>query len=159
MKITARGLIFPVLPDKTNTRISPLSRVITSNKVSNQIRNQNNNGPKDKPCSPVVHQIFNFRIITIDMSRKLLDLFANYLSNRRQRVVLNGKSSNWAPILSGTPQGSVFGPLLFLSFINDLEAGIISQIKFFADDTSLYSVVKDPEISEEEKGKLIMISK
>ena len=58
--------------------------------------------------------------------------------------------SDWAPILSGVPQGSVLGPLLFLIFINDLEAGIISQIKFFADDTSLYSVVKDPIVSARE---------
>ena len=81
---------------------------------------------------------------------KLLALLTNYLSNRRQRVVLNGKSSDWAPILSGVPQGSVLGPLLFLVFINDLEAGIISQIKFFADDTSLYSVVRNPEVSARE---------
>ena len=80
----------------------------------------------------------------------LLTLLTNYLSNRRQRVVLNGKCSDWAPILSGVPQGSVLGPLLFLIFINDLEVGILSQIKFFADDTSLYSVVKDPEKSARE---------
>ena len=58
--------------------------------------------------------------------------------------------SDWGPIHSGVPQGSVLGPLLFLIFINDLEAGIVSQIKFFADDTSLYSVVKNPEISARE---------
>ena len=81
---------------------------------------------------------------------KLFNLLQNYLSNRRQRVVLNGEMSDWAPILSGVPQGSVLGPLLFLIFINDLEAGIISQIKFFADDTSLYSVVKDPIVSARE---------
>ena len=60
---------------------------------------------------------------------------------------MNGQASEWAPILSGVPQGSVLGPLLFLVFINDLECGIKLQIKFFADDTSLYSVVKDPIIS------------
>ena len=81
---------------------------------------------------------------------KILALLTNYLSNRKQRVVLNGETSDWAPILSGVPQGSVLGPLLFLIFINDLEAGIISQIKFFADDTSLYSVVRNPEISARE---------
>ena len=81
---------------------------------------------------------------------KILDLLKNYLSNRRQRVVLNGEMSDWAPICSGVPQGSVLGPLLFLIFINDLEAGILSQIKFFADDTSLYSVVKNPEVSARE---------
>ena len=80
----------------------------------------------------------------------LLGLLKNYLSNRRQRVVLNGKMSDWAPIQSGVPQGSVLGPLLFLIFINDLEDGIISQIKFFADDTSLYSVVRDPAKSARE---------
>ena len=90
---------------------------------------------------------------------KLLKLLTNYLSNRKQRVVLNGEMSDWAPIYSGVPQGSVLGPLLFLIFINDLEAGIISQIKFFADDTSLYSVVKDPEVSAQELNHdLIVIS-
>ena len=80
----------------------------------------------------------------------LLRFFESYLSNRRQRVVLNGCCSDWAPILSGVPQGSVLGPLLFLIYINDLECGIKSQIKFFADDTSLYSVVYDPILSAEE---------
>ena len=81
---------------------------------------------------------------------KLLAFFENYLSDRRQRVVLNGQASEWAPLLSGVPQGSVLGPLLFLVFINDLECGIKSQIKFFADDTSLYSIVKDPVVSAAE---------
>ena len=81
---------------------------------------------------------------------KLLRFFKSYLSDRRQRVVLNGQASDWAPILSGVPQGSVLGPLLFLVYINDLECGIESQIKFFADDTSLYSVVKDPLVSAAE---------
>ena len=85
-----------------------------------------------------------FKLKQNGIDGKLLDLLNNYLSNRRQRVVLNGKMSDWAAIQSGVPQGSVLGPLLFLIFINDLKAGIISQIKFFADDTSLYSVVRDP---------------
>ena len=51
--------------------------------------------------------------------------------------------SEWGEIESGVPQGSVLGPLLFLIYINDLENGIKSQIKFFADDTSLFSIVHE----------------
>ena len=87
-------------------------------------------------------------VLLIDSTKGLCPKYDHW--NRRQRVVLNGKCSNWAPIHSGVPQGSVLGPLLFLIYINDLECGIKSQIKFFADDTSLYSVVKDPITSAAE---------
>ena len=74
----------------------------------------------------------------------LLKLFENYLHNRNQ---LNGSYSDYYPIESGVPQGSVLGPLLFLVYINDLESNIKSNIKFFADDTMLFSIVKDPVTS------------
>ena len=57
--------------------------------------------------------------------------------------------SKWGEIRAGVPQGSVLGPLLFLIYINDLEDGIKSKVKFFADDTSLFSIVKDPKVSAE----------
>ena len=62
-------------------------------------------------------------------------------------MVLNGSSSDYSGIESGVPQGSVLGPLLFLIYINDLEINIKSNIKFFADDTMIFSIVKDPKIS------------
>ena len=58
--------------------------------------------------------------------------------------------SNWDDIKAGVPQGSVLGPLLFLVYINDLKEGIKSSVKFFADDTSLFSIVRDPVVSAEE---------
>ena len=73
--------------------------------------------------------------------------FQNYLNNRKQRVVLHGSHSSYSIIKSGVPQGSVLGPLLFLVYINDLERNIKSNIKFFADDTMLFSIVKDPALS------------
>ena len=62
-------------------------------------------------------------------------------------MVLNGSYSSCSIVESGVPQGSVLGPLLFLIYINDLERNIRSNIKFFADDTMLFSMVNDPVIS------------
>ena len=59
-------------------------------------------------------------------------------------MVLNGSAAEYESIQSGVPQGSVLGPLLFLIYINDLEENIKSQIRFFADDTMLFSVVQNP---------------
>ena len=68
--------------------------------------------------------------------------FDNYLSNRYQRVVLNGKESNWIYLKAGVPQGSVLCPLLFLLYINDLTDNISSDMRLFADDSSLFTCVK-----------------
>ena len=73
----------------------------------------------------------------------LANFFRNYLSDRYQRVVLNGKESNWKNIESGVPQGSVLGPLLFLVFINDLPENLLSTMKLFADDSSIFTQVTD----------------
>ena len=70
--------------------------------------------------------------------------------NRKQRVVLNGFSSDYFCIDSGVPQGSVLDPLLFLIYINNLEKNIKSNVKFFDDDTMLFSAVNNPAISANE---------
>ena len=64
--------------------------------------------------------------------------------NRKQRVVLNASTSDLFSLESSVPQGLVLGPLLFLSYINDIEIGIKSKIVFFADDTMIYSVAINP---------------
>ena len=67
---------------------------------------------------------------------------SNFLSNRFQRVVLNGQLSKWVPVLSGVPQGSVLGPLLFVLYVNDIPDLIQANVRMFADDTKVYSVIK-----------------
>ena len=53
---------------------------------------------------------------------------------RQQRVVVNGVKSDWAPFLSGVPEGTAFGPLLFSLYINVISSDIESEIRLFADD-------------------------
>ena len=100
-----------------------------------------------KGFDKVWHNGFIFKLKQNGVSGNLLKFFQNYLNNRKQRVVLNDSFSNYSTIESGVPQGSVLGPLLFLIYINDLERNTKSNINFFADDTMLFSIVKDPVIS------------
>ena len=77
-------------------------------------------------------------------SNALTKWFASYLSNRRQRVVLNGQVSERTFVKAGVPQGSILGPLLFLIYINDIVNELRASVRLFADDTSLYIVVENP---------------
>ena len=69
---------------------------------------------------------------------RLYKWIENYLQNRTQRVVIEGKTSKPTMLNSGVPQGSILGPLLFLIYINDLPAKIETNIRVYADDSSLY---------------------
>jgi len=65
---------------------------------------------------------------------------SSFLSDRSQCVVVNGASSSSLPVISGVPQGTVLGPLLFLLYINDISDGVSSEIHLFADDCIVYSI-------------------
>ena len=71
------------------------------------------------------------------------------MSNRYQRVVLNGQASSWADVKAGVLQGSILGLLFLLIYINDLSENLNSTVKLFADETSIFYVVKDPNTSAE----------
>ena len=96
-----------------------------------------------KAFDKVWHDGLVFKLRQNGISGNLLNMLENYLSDRKQRVVLNGIESPWESILSGVPQGSVLGPLLFLVYINDLTQDISANMKLFADDSSLFLEVTD----------------
>ena len=76
---------------------------------------------------------------------KLLAWFESYLLNRKQRVTVDGPTSMERAVLSGVPQGSILGPILFLLYVNDLPAVVKqSQIASFADDTKLFKSIQSP---------------
>ena len=100
-----------------------------------------------KAFDRVWHQGLLFKLKSNGIDGPLFDLIKDYLLNRKQRVVLNGQTSDWADVKAGVPQGSILGPLLFLVYINDLPEGLKNNAKLFADDTSIFSVVNDINVS------------
>ena len=96
-----------------------------------------------KSFDKVWHEGLLYKLKSMGISGELYNLLENHLSDRFQRVILNCQFSSWKPILAGVPQGSILGPLLFLIYINDLPNGLKSNAKLFADDTSLFTLVKD----------------
>ena len=85
---------------------------------------------------------------------------SDFLKDRTQRVTLNGQVSLSAGVNAGVPQGSILGPLLLLIYINDLADDLSSNAKLFADDKSLFSVIRDVEtFANELNNDLYQINK
>ena len=59
--------------------------------------------------------------------------------------MLRGNCSDWSPVISGVPQGTVLGPILFIIYINDISANIASTVKIYADDTKIYRKIMEPD--------------
>ena len=96
-----------------------------------------------KAFDNVWHQGLLYKLQQNGISGNLLETSTDFLKDRKQRVVLNGQNSSWANVEAGVPQGSILGPLLLLIYINDLPDNLSTNVKLFADDTSLFSVVHD----------------
>ena len=110
-------------------------------------------------CQQVCHGGLHFNLRSMGISGELYNL-GNYLSERFQRVILNGQTSLWTPIIAGVPQSSIPGLLLFLVYISDLLNELKSRVKLLADGTSLFTVVKDKnESANILNSDLLLISK
>ena len=96
----------------------------------------------------LIHPLMNSlkaNCLAMELVRKTLKWIDSFLYFRKQRVVVNGVKSDWAPVLLGVPQGTVLGPLLFSLYINDISSDIESEIRLFADDCVCYREIKDEE--------------
>jgi len=89
----------------------------------------------------VPHKRLSHKLVSHGIKGEVLRWLTNCLDRREQRVCINGISSGWKRVISGVPQGSVIGPILFLIYINNMDLGVDNEILKFADDTKLYGIV------------------
>lgn len=94
-----------------------------------------------KAFDKVSHSLLMSKLFYFGFSNDILSWILDFLSDRSQRVVLNGFSSNAETVTSGVPQGSVLGPALFLLYINDIGLSLTSTIRLYADDALLHSPI------------------
>ena len=99
-----------------------------------------------KAFDSVPHKRLLLKLEKLGASGNVLKWISEFLTNRLQRVVLNGQSSEWTDVSSGVPQGSVLGPLIFIiMYVNDLPDQVNSFCKLFADDAKLYKDLQNLE--------------
>ena len=91
-----------------------------------------------KAFDSVPHQRLILKPESIGIRGKLLQWIRNFLLDRYQRVLIDGQSSDWEPVSSGVPQGSILGHLLFIVYLNDIGEQMNSSIKLFVDDCVIY---------------------
>ena len=90
-----------------------------------------------KAFDKVPHQRLILKLKSHGIGNSIITWIEQWLTDRKQRVFVDGEVSSWKSVLSGVPQGSVLTPVLFLVYINDLEKGVTGSILKFADDTKL----------------------
>ena len=136
---------------------STLTQLIETLEEWTKMLDQNNNLDVlycdfKKAFDSVPHHRLMLKVKSFGIAGKVEDWIQDFITGRRQRVCINGRSSSWVNVSSGVPQGSVLGPLLFVIFINDLPDVIDCLSKLYADDTKIYQAInnsKDAEMFQE----------
>ena len=103
-----------------------------------------------KAFDTVPHHRLLLKLQSYGITNKTHTWITSWLTQRVQRVVIDGAASGWLPVKSGVPQGTVLGPLMFLIYINDIGKNLSCCLRLFADDCLLYHVIT----SEEDCAKL-----
>ena len=115
-----------------------------------------------KAFDSVPHERLLVKLDFYGIKGKMLNWIRAFLTNRKQKVSVNGVLSSPKPVVSGFPQGFVLGPVLFLLFINDISNSIRSNLRLFADDCVLYKEVatrQDCQILQQDLHLLSHLSK
>lgn len=110
-----------------------------------------------KAFDMVPHQRLLAKIDHLGIRGNTKSWIKGFLTNRQQKVIIDGQSSTSSSVISGVPQGTVLGPLLFLAYINDLPNCVISYVRLFADDLILYRYItssNDCDILQEDINSL-----
>ena len=125
------------LPQEHSTNIPSMSDIIITTGVARLLHGLNPNkatGPDDIPVTIL-------QLAANELAPALQIIFQKSLDTGKLAIV--GEHSTWTQVMSGVPQGTVLGPLLFLSYINDLRNNIHLSIRLFADGCVLYREIKN----------------
>jgi len=92
-----------------------------------------------KAFDTVPHQRLMQKIRDLGLSKEIVNWIKDFLQDRKMKVYVRGSCSEWIDVISGVPQGSVLGLLLFLIFVQDLPDWVKSSINMLADDTKIWT--------------------
>ena len=110
-----------------------------------------------KAFDTVPHQRLLRQVESFGIVDKALNWIKAFLTDRRQRVRVKDGISSWRPVISGIPQGSILGPILFTLYVNDIPAQLQSIISMYADDTKLFSALLSENSTNNLKSDLILL--